>query len=371
MIDLFKEIVPEEKQHPNFIYVKRDKYLINILNEWCKHFVDRDGKFTKEFQTTFNSSFWELYCFAVLKQMNMEIDFRHDRPDFVLDYKNIKFNIECVVANNAEKDIPEYDLNEKLSPNTSLEERVYNQTLRLINSIDSKNKLYLKNYGNLDYVKGNPFIVALAPFDQPCFMDVALEAIHMVLYGINVDKKSFEELHFDKVHKNENVSLDMGMFTNKNYENISGILFSNVATMGKVRAISDYPNIMFYQIRYNERSKKPLICLNYRVDESKTLLSRNYKKEFKQTAQLFKKEIDHRKYSCRQPFLEEGYKETLTDGLHLYLNPYAQNPISEEILNLFKLNGIQIHTFDTNEYTMQDIHITNEHLIQRMVRGYM
>lgn len=30
-------------------------------------FEDRDGKFVKEFQTTFNSSFWELYLFACLR----------------------------------------------------------------------------------------------------------------------------------------------------------------------------------------------------------------------------------------------------------------------------------------------------------------
>ena len=46
-----------------------------MLNDWARGFRDRDGKFVQEFQRTFDSCFWELYVFAVLKQYRLEVDF--------------------------------------------------------------------------------------------------------------------------------------------------------------------------------------------------------------------------------------------------------------------------------------------------------
>src|SRR5205814_9575323 len=55
-MDLFTPVVPEGELHPNF------RALIGnfspgdraVLAEWADGFVDRDGKFVTEFQTTFN-----------------------------------------------------------------------------------------------------------------------------------------------------------------------------------------------------------------------------------------------------------------------------------------------------------------------------
>jgi hypothetical protein len=360
-VDLFKEVVSEEKLHPNFKSIRHDVYIKEVINNWCNKFIDRDGKFIKEFQTTFNSSFWEIYCFEVFKQMNITINLNYDRPDFVLRYNQIDMNVECVIASNAEKDFPEFNLEEKIKPTISLEERVYKQTLRLLNAISYKSKLFLNKYSKLKHVKKKPFIIAIAPFDQPTFMDVALEAIHMVLYGINVDKKSFEELQFDTVYKRDDCPLRLGLFTNEDFQHISAVLFSNVATMGKVRALSNYPNAIFNQVRYNENSKKRLLSINYRSDNER------YRKYAKKMAEVYKNEVDHNMYSCRKPFLEEGYTESLTDGLHLFLNPYAIHSINDEVIELIKSKQVQVHTFDTNEKTIKDIILSNGYLIQRLV----
>jgi hypothetical protein len=46
---------------------------MDVLTDWARGFIDRDGKFVKEFQTTFNSCFWELYVYAVLKRYRLLI----------------------------------------------------------------------------------------------------------------------------------------------------------------------------------------------------------------------------------------------------------------------------------------------------------
>lgn len=81
-MDLFTPIVSEEEQHPNFRSISKfvNKFNFDVVNDWAKGFEDRDGKFVKEFQTTFDSSFWELYLFAVLKHFGLKVDFSVPPP---------------------------------------------------------------------------------------------------------------------------------------------------------------------------------------------------------------------------------------------------------------------------------------------------
>ena len=97
---LFDPIVEDTKQHENFRALLRvgNGFNLDVLNDWAKGFVDRDGKLVKEFQTTFNSSFWELYLFAVLKKFSMQVDFSKPSPDFCIPASNL--NIEATTASN-------------------------------------------------------------------------------------------------------------------------------------------------------------------------------------------------------------------------------------------------------------------------------
>src|SRR6266403_503349 len=104
---LFDPIVGEARQHPNFssLLRRRNGFNLDVLNDWARGFVDRDGKFVEEFQTTFNSSFWELYLFAVLKKYGMQVDFSKARPDFCIP--SLSLNIEATIASSAQGSEPE------------------------------------------------------------------------------------------------------------------------------------------------------------------------------------------------------------------------------------------------------------------------
>src|ERR1700737_2388564 len=93
-MDIFTPIVPPERFHPNFANIigKRNPYDEAVLSKWAEGFVDRDGKFVEEFQTTFNSCFWELYLHAILKEYGMPVDFSKASPDFCVP--SLNFNIE-------------------------------------------------------------------------------------------------------------------------------------------------------------------------------------------------------------------------------------------------------------------------------------
>src|SRR5690349_12411621 len=85
-MDLFTPVVPEERWHPNFAAEMRRPNQWNraVLDGWATGFVDRDRKFVREFQTTFNSCFWELYLNAVLRNRGCAIDAAVASPDFVI-----------------------------------------------------------------------------------------------------------------------------------------------------------------------------------------------------------------------------------------------------------------------------------------------
>src|SRR5271166_2043380 len=104
---LFEPIVGEDRQHQNFraLLSIGNGFVFDVLNDWARGFIDRDGKFVREFQTSFNSGFWELYVFAVLKKFGLQVDFSKARPDFCIP--SMDLNIEATVASNAQRDEPE------------------------------------------------------------------------------------------------------------------------------------------------------------------------------------------------------------------------------------------------------------------------
>ena len=63
-----------------------------------------DGKdtFDKEFQTTFNSTFWEVYLYRVFKELDIYIDWHYPSPDFSLSKGENEFIVEAVVSNSAD-----------------------------------------------------------------------------------------------------------------------------------------------------------------------------------------------------------------------------------------------------------------------------
>lgn len=99
MLDLFTPLAEDEKQHPLFKMMLQEQYKPerDVLNSWAQGFEDRDGKFIYEFQTTFESSMWELYLHAFLKELGAQTDFSHHAPDFVTELDR-HITLEATIA---------------------------------------------------------------------------------------------------------------------------------------------------------------------------------------------------------------------------------------------------------------------------------
>jgi hypothetical protein len=299
-MDLFAPVVSPERFHPNFAdcIARPNPYNNALISKWADGFVDRDGKFVEEFQTTFNSCFWELYLHAILKETGCKIDFTHNAPDFVVT-EPVPFVVEATVALNAKDALPEWtplDLN--LRPR-DLNEFNRVAMIRLLNSISEKTRKYQKSYQNLLHVMGKPFVLALMPFDHPFFYLQVQRAIEAVLYDYYVDEREYIDdpskfasitaKRLRVVRKDNGVELPLGIFNDTSHAHISAMVFNSTATWGKVRALCDdpYPFIFFSAARSDPNNGDFFVFRG----------------------------------------MKTNYHETLFDGLRVYHNPHAIHPL--------------------------------------------
>jgi hypothetical protein len=303
-MDLFTPVVPPDKFHPNFrtVLSVNNPYNATVLNQWAEGFVDRDGKFVREFQTTFNSSFWELYLHAILKGLGCTIDFSHHAPDFVVTGPR-PFTLEATIASNAQGTLPESHSRTDSPFPSDLNEFNRSAVLRLVNSITAKSKKYTESYQDLPHVKGKPFVLAVAPFDQPFAYLQVHRAIDAALYGYYVDEQEFMDdptiskpmpaYHVRSVLKTPEVEVPVGLFNDATHAHISAVIFNSCATWGKIRALSKDPNpfVKFNAIRFDPRNGE---------------------------ISVFEGDKAH-------------YKEGLFDGLRVYHNPHATCPLDMSV----------------------------------------
>ncbi len=299
-IDLFTPVISESVRHPNFrnIHKQANGFNCDVLNGWASGFRDRDGKFVKEFQTTFDSSFWELYLFAALKHLDLEVDFSVSSPDFYVTNSG-GVNIEAVVASHPQGATPEF-MKEGAQAPMDLNEFNRQTILRIRNSLDAKRKKYQDRYSSLSHVKNRPFILAVTAFDKPFAQLTCQRAIEAVLYGYYVDEERFlreggalKGHQIAAVTKDNQSDVPVGVFSSQDYAWLSAVVFSSCATWGKVRALSSdpNPNIVFQAVRLSSNGIAP--------------------------------------YVVRA--VKSSYSESLLDGLSVYHNPLATHQLSLEM----------------------------------------
>jgi hypothetical protein len=341
-MDLFSPAVPLARLHPNFVHVaqKAAQQDREVLVDWANGFVDRDGKFAIEFQTSFNSSFWELYLYAVLKELGHTVDFGQVRPDFHVDTPHGAFVIEATTASNAAGQPAEWEGN--VQGFTELADRaplVHEATVRLSNALWSKYRKYREEYSSLPAVRSRPFVIAVAPFEQPYGRVQNTQAIFQALYAGSatpyeiIDQGAEESpivtggVFFDvpTVKKANGADIALGVFRGGRMPEVSAVIFSSVATWGKVRALSMDPNpeVLFETLRSNSHGPLPHHEITKRAD----------------------------------------YHEGLLDGLCVFHNPEARKPLSWKVFRGPKVTQV---TWGEN-WREPDVESEDRVLLQRTV----
>ncbi len=287
-MDLFKPVVTEDKFHHNFLATIKPNAtgVRQVLSGWADGFADRDGKFVAEFQTTYNSSFWELYLFAVLKHLGIKVDFSYEAPDFVA--ADHPLAIEAAIASHAQDDVPEWEKSFAGITDMNVEAAQLQSTIRLSNALMGKSEAFKKRYASLPHLAGRAYVVAIANYGRQDFNFLGDVAMQRLLFDPENKKQ---------VLKANRSAVPLGLFNADGYAHISAVMFSSVATFGKTRALGRHEGeFVFYATRIRNNA------------EPIRIVARNAE-----------------------------YKESLTDGLKLYTNPYATIPVD---VTLFEDPGI-------------------------------
>jgi hypothetical protein len=288
-MDLFTPAVSESEMHQNFVRMLGPDSSADreVLKTWAHGFVDRDGKFIKEFQTTFNGSFWELYIFACCKELGFNVNFGFGAPDFVIDNFHNEFCIEARIASNARGEKAEWEADVKI--HTPPEQLLETAVIRLSNAMQSKHQKYLESYQTLAHVKSRPFVIALSPFEQPFFYAQNDHAIRQVLFGYDRVGPGGEHQFRQTAFKASGAPVELGLFTSNKMPEISAVIFSNTATLSKVHALNgDMSQLIYFSaLTFNQKGPEPIL------------------KHYEKTE----------------------YRESLLDGLYVFHNRHALYPL--------------------------------------------
>ncbi|KQY88267.1 hypothetical protein [Pelomonas sp. Root1444] len=298
-MDLFTPVVQEGRWHRVFEMILRGDYAAEraVFSQWAQGFIDRDNKFVKEFQTSFEPCLWELYLYASLKEMALPVDFSHHAPDFVVRGP-APFAMEATIAAPPAGGKPPVGWTQDDIPQ-DLNQFNVEASLRICNSFSSKVKRYRDFYATLKHVAGKPFVVAIGAYDRPLSHLAALRPVIAAFYGLYHDEEATARdatevvsYNVSAAPKNETVNIDMALFCDDAYRDVSAVVYSSLATWGKVRAVAENPNAKTFYTTFHPQ-----------------------------------KGTIHPQVLRR---LKRDYSEHLLDGMVVLHNPYADRPLPDK-----------------------------------------
>lgn len=308
--DLFSSVVPVERQNPFFVTLNSSKAFIpakKIITEIMPHFVDIDGNFVEQFQSSgFDSRLWELYLYSYFTEEQLFIDRKHNAPDFIVRKYDQEVAIEAVIVGRKPSNPPKYfkEFNGPKLPNDILEEQANLMPIKFGSPLYTKLK---KEYWKLPHVKGNPIALAIADFHDDQSMLWSSTPLINYLYGVRHDfyyddkeKLIINPIKIDS-HKRGNKEIPSGFFFQENAENISAVIFSASGTISKFNRLgrqAGFKTESVYMIRQGT-------CHDHNPNSS--------------TPKFFRYEVD------------ENSNETWSEGLSMFHNPNAIHPIPKEL----------------------------------------
>lgn len=194
-----------------------------------------DDNFARDLQTeNFDSRIFELYLLACFREQGALVAQDHVSPDFFVERNGYECYVEAVTANATDR-TPKTALTTPTFAPISREERLTGApAVRFAKTLRSKLQ---REYEALPHVTGRPFALAIADFHAPSSMVWSREALPSYLFGVRADVDNgldSAKAIGTTIHKllGED-EIPAGLFRDPSMNYLSGIIFSNAATIAK------------------------------------------------------------------------------------------------------------------------------------------
>lgn len=310
-IDIFTPVVPDESMHPSFAKLRQSKAFAPArrqIVEIMPHFIDIDGNFVREFQTSgFDSRLWELYLYSYIVEEQLFLNRGYNRPDFIVTKYGKSVAIEATIVGRRSDRPATYFKTTSTLPEDEIELKRRLEAeipIRFGSPLFSKLQ---KRYWELDHIKDIPLIFAIADFHDDQSMLWTSTGLIDYLYGVRHNfsydpggKLIIAPLNIE-THKVGAKEIPSGFFFQPDAEYISAVLFSASGTISKFNRLGRQagftaPGLVMVRVG---------TCHNHDPNAS-------LPKPFKYT-------------------VNENSGETWGEGLSMFHNPHALHPVPIEL----------------------------------------
>ncbi|WP_406364876.1 hypothetical protein [Streptomyces sp. NBC_01546] len=314
--DLFAPIVTDKQAHHLFQRVRTGAphaAARRLMNEVFADFHDVDKSFVREFQTGgFSARVFELALFAYLREQGLIPDRSHAAPDFAV-LGDTPVAIEVTTTNPAQGGEPD-DLEYAPLLHEDLPDADKAFVFQLGKALRRKlthRDASCRAYWEKGHIRDVPFVIAVGAFHNQNAQMHVVGTVAEYLYGqrdvLTHDTTGKLTITADKVERHESggKSIPSGLFQMPEAANLAGVLFSNAHTMG-----------MFNRIG-TESGYGPddvAICrvgTAYNPDPNAS---------------------EPRPFAYVVGDRPPGEQETFAEGLHLFINPWANRKLSPQAL---------------------------------------
>ena len=107
---VFDPAVEVARLHPGFEHMRSfpgDAAARWMLDDVYQSFVDPEGNFLEQFQTTaFDARFLELYLFAYFSRSGFLVERDHTNPDFLVSREGLRVAVEATTVNPSTSGVP-------------------------------------------------------------------------------------------------------------------------------------------------------------------------------------------------------------------------------------------------------------------------
>ena len=310
-VDFFTPVVPTHRLNPSFVRLRDEEVFSaarGIIEEMMRWYEDADGNFVEQFQTTgFDARIWELYLFAASREMLYTIDRSHPTPDFLCENPGARFYVEAVTVNptrdNTGAIVPEPEIN---SEEDLTRYRLHYMPIKFGSPLTSK---LARRYWDLPHVAETSLLFAIQDFSAPRSMLRSRSAFETYIYGYAHDWERDGDGKLKIIprkiesHQWGTKEIPSGFFDLPEAEKVAAVVFSNSGTISKFNRMGLLAGFGSPRLRLDR--------VGSAVDHDPNATE---PKPFR--------------HSVNDP----AYEESWAEGLDVWHNPRAKNPLDARTL---------------------------------------